>query len=53
MKSQILLTMEKSLPIHLVASKSGFNSTNYFGRTFSRKLGCSPTVFRKTNIKAP
>ncbi|PRD47248.1 helix-turn-helix domain-containing protein [Sphingobacterium haloxyli] len=43
------LLMETALPIHIIASRSSFQTANYFCRAFSRKYTCSPTVFRKNN----
>jgi AraC-like DNA-binding protein len=41
-----ILTAEPAIGMVEVASRCGFDDPNYFSRTFSRQMGCSPTKYR-------
>ena len=43
------LLVSTELPIHRVASDSGFNNLGHFFRQFSAQRGCTPTEFRRHN----
>lgn len=42
-----LLLLKTEIPISGIAERTGFESTAYFSRRFSRKVGISPLRFRK------
>ncbi|MEK3714615.1 helix-turn-helix transcriptional regulator [Paenibacillus sp. FSL R7-0333] len=42
-----LLLLKTEIPIAAIAERTGFESTAYFSRRFSRKVGISPLRFRK------
>lgn len=39
--------------ISTIAAEFGFMDTNYFSKTFKKVMGCTPTQFRKDNMKSP
>ena len=43
------LLVSTELPIHRVASDSGFNNLGHFFRQFSAQRGCTPAEFRRHN----
>ena len=43
------LLVSTALPIHRVASDSGFNNLGHFFRQFAAQRGCTPTEFRRHN----
>jgi len=43
------LLVSTELPIHRVASDSGFNNLGHFFRQFSAQRSCTPTEFRRQN----
>ncbi len=45
---QLLLTTH--LPIHEIASRTGFSDEYYFSRAFKKALSISPAKFRKNRI---
>jgi len=42
-----LMLLKTEIPIALIAERTGFESTAYFSRRFSQKIGLSPLRFRK------
>jgi AraC family transcriptional regulator len=42
-----LLLTHPNLPIEDIARQVGFSSASHFSSTFLRRLGCTPTVFRR------
>jgi AraC-like DNA-binding protein len=47
MEKACLMLSQTSLPVQLIASSVGFEDAAYFGKAFIRRLGLSPTAFRK------
>ena len=43
------LLVSTDLPIHRVASDSGFNNLGHFFRQFSAQRDCTPAEFRRLN----
>ena len=50
LKRSIDLLYDLNKPIKVVAIESGFQSVYYFSRFFKRKIGCSPSTYRKKII---
>ncbi len=47
-KAKELLSGQKQLPLAEVAALCGFHDYNYFITVFSREVGCSPNMWRRT-----
>ena len=47
-KAKTLLSEDRELPLSEVASRCGFHDYNYFITVFSREVGSSPALWRKT-----
>lgn len=48
MSSQILCFT--NIPVEEIALKCGFDSQSYFAKTFKKKMGVSPTTYRKNQV---
>lgn len=46
----LILLKEKSRNIAEIAFKVGFNSPSYFSKCFTKKFGCTPSDFARTNV---
>lgn len=51
-KAQTLLS-DGSLSVTEISYQSGFHSISTFNRTFLKCKGCSPSAYRKMNVKTP
>ena len=51
-KAKEMLSGKEELPLSEVAAQCGFHDYNYFITVFSREVGCSPTTWRKRNIRS-
>ncbi|MEM9160175.1 MAG: AraC family transcriptional regulator [Verrucomicrobiota bacterium] len=49
----VTLLQDPKLNLSEIAWSAGFNSLNYFSRSFSQEMGLSPSLYRKSNRSVP
>jgi two-component system response regulator YesN len=52
MKHSVQLLCESTFPIHEVATKAGYNSSNTFCRAFKRYHGISASAYRSSSERS-
>ena len=53
LQEAVALLTGTRLPVRKIASRCGYNYSNYFSRSFRSKMNCSPEEFRRTGLPHP